>query len=364
MIIFLGLLAFICLYKMKFSSFHKDYMSKDQTGSIKGIFAVIIFCSHIKGYTQLSNNLLDNLYVTLLGHLGQLMVTLFFFYSGYGVLKSYIAKDNYSKNFAKNRILKTLLHFDIAVFCYLVLALILKSNYSWYEYLLSFTGWTTLGNSNWFIFVMLALYLITALSFILANKFGKSKGIIVFSSVAVLSIVLIIALMLAGKDRGWCDTLLCYPMGMLFAIYEDKINAFLNKKKIYGYGTIIGCFALFGISYFIIRRILPHVIAYNLTSILFCLTVVLITTKIKVDNAILRWLGKYSFFIYIFQRLPMIIFVNLGLNANKYLFFILCFVVTLFISVVLNKFYEKLDKRLFINNNKIKSLKGEINNGI
>ena len=350
MIIFLGLLALICLYKMKFSSFHEDYMGKDQTGAIKGIFAVIIFCSHIRGYVELDSNLLDKGYVYILGYLGQLMVTLFFFYSGYGVLKSYIAKDNYSKNFAKNRILKTLLHFDIAVFCYLVLALILKSNYSWYEYLLSFTGWTTLGNSNWFIFVMLALYLITALSFILANRFSKSKGIILSSSVAVLSVILIIVLILTGKDMNWSDTLLCYPAGMLFATYEDKINAFLNKKKIYGYGAIICSFALFGISYLFIRRILPHVIAYNLTSIFFSLTIALITTKIKVDNAILRWLGKYSFFIYIFQRLPMIIFANLGLNANKYVFFILCFVVTLFISVVLNKFYEKLDKRLLLNN--------------
>ncbi len=359
MIIFIGLLALICLYKLKFSSFHNDYMGKDQTGAIKGIFAVIIFCSHIRGYTQLSNNLLDNVYVIILGYLGQLMVTCFFFYSGYGVLKSYIAKDNYSKSFVKNRILKTLLHFDIAVLCYLVLALILKFDYLWYEYLYAFTGWTSLGNSNWFIFVMLMLYLITALSFILANRISKSKEIILFSSVAVLSIVLITALILAGKDRIWSDTLLCYPAGMLFAIYEDKISAFLKKKKLYGYGAIILSFAIFVISFFIFRRILPHVIAYNITSILFCLTIVLITTKIKVDNVILRWLGKYSFFIYIFQRLPMIIFANLGLNVNKFLFFILCLITTLFISVVINKFYEKLDKKLFSNKN-MKTLKREI----
>lgn len=50
MIILLAILAVICLYQMKLSSFHDDYISKSSADSIKGIFTIIILYSHMKGY--------------------------------------------------------------------------------------------------------------------------------------------------------------------------------------------------------------------------------------------------------------------------------------------------------------------------
>ena len=95
MAILLILLVLICLYGIKPAKYHVDYMSRSQTGSIKGIFAVLIFLSHVRGYISIGDSFLDKAYALFLGYFGQLIVTLFFFYSGYGILQAYKTKDTY-----------------------------------------------------------------------------------------------------------------------------------------------------------------------------------------------------------------------------------------------------------------------------
>lgn len=82
MLIFFAILILITLYKIRFSNFHEDYMEKNQTDSIKGVFAIIILFSHFRGYVHLSNGFLDTSFLWIINLFGQLMVSLFFFYSG------------------------------------------------------------------------------------------------------------------------------------------------------------------------------------------------------------------------------------------------------------------------------------------
>ena len=93
MIIFAVILLVLCVYKIKFAKFHCDYMSIERTGSIKGIFAVIIFLSHIRQYCGVVFSA-DNIVIWGLDIIGQLMVALFFFYSGFGVLHAYTQRAN------------------------------------------------------------------------------------------------------------------------------------------------------------------------------------------------------------------------------------------------------------------------------
>lgn len=339
------LVVFLCitLYKVRFSNFHEDYMERDQTGSIKGFFAIIIVFSHFRQYVQLSNNFLDSSFQFFIALFGQLMVTLFFFYSGFGIMKAYKAKNDYKNRFFKKRFLKTLLHFDLVVILYLILSFIVGSNYLWQDYVFAWIGWTALGNSNWFIFVMLALYAITQIAFLIARK---CRPLLVAGLVFVFSCVLFLGLYFAGKESWWMDTLFCYFAGMVFALLEEKIKTFMQKSKLYNYGAVIVSFICFAVSYLFAKRILPSIVAGNITAVLFCLCVVLILTKIKIDNVILRWLGKYSFYIYICQRLPMIVLHRLGVS-NVALFLGISIVLTLIISVLLSKSFDKLDKKLF-----------------
>lgn len=170
MILLFAILLFICAWGVRFSSFHEDYLDIDTTTSVKGIFAAIILFSHITGYIQLNDNWFDMSYRTILGYIGQLMVVMYFFYSGYGIFESFKSKMNYEKSFTRKRLMKTLIHFDAAVLLFLILSIVSGEKYPTRYYFTCWIGWDSIGNSNWFIFVILALYACVSLSMVLTRK--------------------------------------------------------------------------------------------------------------------------------------------------------------------------------------------------
>lgn len=130
-----------------------DYMSKSQCNVVKGVFILIVFFSHFQQYVSEAGGRVFDIY------LGQLMVAMFLFYSGYGVAASFAKKGvSYVRDFPKRRILTTLLNFDIAVAAFIVLDLIIGRPIGACQALLSFVCWESVGNSNWYIFAIIYCY--------------------------------------------------------------------------------------------------------------------------------------------------------------------------------------------------------------
>lgn len=96
------------------------------------------------------------------------MVAPFLFYSGYGVMESIKRKGTaYVVGIPKKRVLRALFNFDCAVVLYLVLGLVLGSSFTFKQVALSHIGWDSLGNSNWYIFTVLVLYVLTYIAFVI-----------------------------------------------------------------------------------------------------------------------------------------------------------------------------------------------------
>ena len=77
------------------NNFFKDYMALENTSPIKGIFVWLIIMSHYRGYYKTTQ-----IYICrkILSYFGQKMVSLFLFYSGYGIIESIKKKGiNYAK---------------------------------------------------------------------------------------------------------------------------------------------------------------------------------------------------------------------------------------------------------------------------
>ena len=173
MLIFYIALFLLALWNIKFSGkqfFKEESFSRDVTDSVKGIFIWLVVFSHFNSYVSYTApiDLAGKKISTLLG---QLIVACFLFYSGYGVCEAIKRKGTpYVKSIPKKRVLSTLIKFDIAVLIYLIIATFRGKNYELKTILLSFIGWESVGNSNWYIFVILALYLITFIAFIIFRK--------------------------------------------------------------------------------------------------------------------------------------------------------------------------------------------------
>lgn len=269
--------------------------------------------------------------------MGQGVVVMFLFYSGYGVMESIKKKgSDYIHTFPKNRFAKTLLHFDIAVLLFVILDLCLGTlkDYSVLHVLLSFTGWESVGNSNWYIFAVLILYLITYISFkICKDKYPRAAALITFFT------VLYIAVLAFFKDAWWFDTVLLYPLGIWYSLGKNKIEDFVRKKPVNYYLLFALCAVVFVVSHLLRRNIL----FYEISQVSLCAVIVAATMKIDIHNKILQFFGTHLFEIYILMRIPMIVLLHFE-ETNSYLFVAISFVVTLLISVLFKKFFNIVDK--------------------
>ena len=167
MAFFLLILLLIICYGLTFSGsgrFQDGYLSKENTTAVNGVFVYLIVLSHYAQYADLSGPY-DAPYLALREHLGQMVVVTFLFYSGYGMMESLKNKGEAYVRKLFSKFWQLLLRFDVAVLLFLGINRLLGIEYPLKDTLLAFTTWTAIGNSNWYITAILAIYIIMFVSF-------------------------------------------------------------------------------------------------------------------------------------------------------------------------------------------------------
>lgn len=332
MSVFYFLIVVLILWKIKTSPHPTNSLSMDYTNAIKGLFILLVFLSHSSGYiykSKLDLDLLDRIFILINSKIGQLMVVMFLFYSGYGVMHSIIQKgDSYINSIPRKRVLTTSVNFAIAVSIFIILNLILRKEITVSQALLSLIGWDSVGNSNWYIFCIICCYGFTYIAFKVTRN-NHRKALLILSLLC-LGYIYVIS---RYKGRWWYDTILCYWAGASFAVLFNKLTSIFEKR--YGY-CLLGSIMMFLVFYNIPWN--PYALVSNISGIFFALTIVLITMRIQVGNEPLRWLGQNLFPLYIYQRLPMILFATVGteqlITHSPALYVLLCFACTLGITYV------------------------------
>ena len=342
MLIFYILLFFLALWGIKFSGkgyYAEESLSRSVTDSVKGVFIWLVFLSHFSGYATYTSRL-DTLGKWIPLQLGQLIVALFLFYSGYGVCEAIKKKgSSYVKPFPKNRIGKTLIHFDIAVLLFLIIALATGEKPSLTRVALSFVGWDNLGNSNWYIFDVLVLYAITWISFTIIRK--NNRIALLLATTLTLGFIIVLRY---TRWSWWYDTVLCYILGMWFSFYKEKVLRFLTKNNLLWCGTALVTLVLFEILHFGSFGLSGLI----LKPLVFCILVITILIKFNISNTALVLSGQYTFELYILQRIPMILLKHFGLaDFNIYIYFISCIVITIALAFIFRKLTNLIDKLLF-----------------
>lgn len=346
MVIFVAAFMLLCLYKVNFNfkkgSFFDDYMSVQKTLPIKGIFILIVFFSHFNSYVDFTLKS-DSIYAWAVKTIGQWMVTLFMFYSGYGVMEQIKKKGRgYISSIPTKRVSNLLFKFDTAVLIFVLIKLILGEKIRLGKLALSFIGWESMGNSNWYIFDILLLYVVSYFAFCLIRD--EKKYIYGAFGVFVFCLCYIVFLMKTGiKDYWWYDTALCYPLGMLWSLKRDKIEGLIAKNPLVYAFTVSVLLALSLVT----KKYDGNGIINIASMIVFTFFVVAVTMRVSIGNKALSWCGKYLFEIYILQRIPMKLLKSFGIaQDNIYIFFILCLVITLILAVVFSRVTDIIWKKL------------------
>ena len=336
----LGLLL-VCCYGISFKPFQPDYLTISKTTSVKGLFTVLIFFSHARSYCV--GVVSDDLGSKVLFFLGQMIVVMFFFYSGFGIMKQYEHRGlSYVSSFPKNRILKLLLHFDLAVLLFLIVQSLLGDKYPIFHYVFCWLGWASIGNSNWFIFDMLDLYILSYFAFVIINRFTLSKKhAVVFIAVGTL-ILWTLLYHLKHGESWWYNTLFAFTAGILYSQVHTVIDDFHKKHPLLFLLLVILISALWIAIHFWIG-----IDPLGVSAILFSLIIAGGTSVISIDNSFLHILGKNCFQIYILQRIPMILLSYFGINYNFPLFIICASVLTALLVIGFNCLTNKIDACIF-----------------
>lgn len=333
MIIYVAFIFLLILFPSKFRlrGINNIYLSIENCNAIKGIFILLIFASHFAIiYGRPYIHVLDTSYWRIRIALDQCVVVCYLFYSGYGIMASVSAKGMaYIRQFPRNRILQTLFIYDCSQALFLIFGIWCGYQYNIRQFIESFLAWKSFGNDNWYIFVIIGLYTISWFVFRneRANKASAMK-------ITIGTLMFMLLLICAQKDSYWYNTMLCYPLGMWYYIYREKIEVVLKRDRYYF--LTLGFIIIF---YIIAHKFWKQSLAiYILTTWLFVLIIIFFTMKFEVKNRFLVYCGAHLQGLFLLHRLPMKFFKEFSIYTNnRYAWFILSVLLTFLLEFLFNQ---------------------------
>lgn len=260
----------------------------EDSNILKGAAACCVILSHAVYSAQAEGLLLSKPFV-LLEQLGGIGVLIFFFLSGYGIYKGYGERE-IGVSFILRRFKTILLPVLLIKLFLLIVAIIYGRIYSLYDILLSF-------QSDWFVAVILAEYILFYLSWIMPGAEAAKKRIIID---LILNIFLIVLFVVLHMDPKWYNGLLLFPMGMLTARNEKRLIVYFGDRWAFSAGI---CFTLFILCGILFVKLKGAGVGADLlkTSAGFALSMMLcvISTRIKFHSAVLNYIGIRSLYYYV-----------------------------------------------------------------
>ena len=297
----------------KRKTWNEDVMSFDQTKCFLGFCAVIIVFHHVSQATCASwlnpyfiRHGLD-VFVTA----GYPMVAMFFFFSGFGLYKSYKSKPDFFKRFIPVRFIPILIPTLITSLVYIFFMYWRKLPFTidppfkagnhdtWHPYI-------------WYIPCMLLMYLLFYIGFGLFKKDSVGIAVVLVGLIGYIAFC-----MKFHYGTWWFNTPHMFLIGILVAKYEKKF--FESCKKLYVLrliGTIILCIVLQWLGdnaggIYLMKGNHPYDFVYGyrcdlisgifqfLYTFAFMSLYYLLGMKLRVGNPVSRFFGKFTLELYL-----------------------------------------------------------------
>lgn len=293
-----------------FDQINNDCLSLEKCLSYRGVAAIVVFLSHAAYFV---NDKTEVVLFKSFAVVGYLSVSIFFFLSGYGVMKKYMKDENYEKTFVKKRMCSILVPYAI----FLVLYWAYRSLYGFVspkDVLSTYITGLPIVSNSWYVVVIFIFYLI----FFLQIKLFKRKYRYFVISGILINCAWIFLCRKIGYGLHWYNTTHIILIGFIWALKEEQIKEAMTKYKVlYIYIVIILLmllfFCIFGIN--IQRKIFFFVpskylmLMYGIyTSIVFLLFTLFFNLRFITGNIFSKWIGKISFEIYLIHGLFLDLF--------------------------------------------------------
>ena len=323
--------------------FFADHMKPERILPVKGFFVLLVFFRHAGSYLNLSEAARDTLFLRIDRGLDQLIVTMFLFYSGFGLYDSIQRKgQSYLRSFPRKRLLRIWLRFVFCVCLFLVYAVVAGQHYPLRQILLSMIGWDHIGNSNWYMFVTFCLYILLWLVFRFAKRKDAAVTLAVFSAAALL--LIIVLAVTKPKLYWWYNTIPCFVLGMWYRRFRAQTDRAVQRSG-RRYWCCVLTAALFCGGFLTDYYVTGQTVLFMIGAVLFTLLILLLTMKIRVRSRTLAFFGRHMFSIYMLQRLSFLLLS--GFSLHPYVYFLLSFLLTVGMALAADLFFAHTEQRLF-----------------
>ena len=336
-VIVYALLIILFLRPVLSKKISDNFLPVESTGNLRGIMAIGVVLNHLSdrltGYTLLS----------YFQHAGYLLVAVFFFLSGFGLISQYKKKGKaYLETFWKKRILFFVIILLIDTAIYLVVKSFNDKNFSFSEIIrLAWLG-KPIANASWYLIAQICFYIYFWISFRFLSANGKSiiaLSLLVLAHTAILSII--------NYPVFWLISNISFPAGVIIGTYKDKLVTVLEKSYWAVLAVILALFAAFSAIPLFLSETPVYVICRNLSSALFALIVSLLLCKIRIASGLWNRVGIISLEIYLFHMLALELLRGKYINiSNDVLYSLACIAVALIIAVPMHMLFGRIKKGL------------------
>lgn len=378
------LLAFILFFGVKFAKkgeFHEDALGLETSKGIQGVSAICIVLHHLT--QNITNNGNLNVFkmagpLGIFEDIGVIFVGIFFFFSGYGLIKSLMSKPDYLKGFLKKRLIKVLVPTFVCIFIFLFVYSMINGKMDLLSYIKYGTGYLLINSHMWYIVEIVVLYLAFYIIFKFFYKFLE-KEYLAYIFMGAFTIGLVVFSVFQGhcargdvwfKGEWWFNATLLFFIGMLIARFGAKIKEVLKNPWLY-YGAIVLCLGLTILFAFLTNHSLSTigyyteymegrnhyldkfcVLAVQLPMIIFAvLTLALVMLKVKFGNPIMKFIGSISLELYLCHNIFLSLFRNRSfiLIRENELFTVAVLACSIILAYIIHLFVGKI--MAFINHN-------------
>ena len=209
-------------------------------------------------------------------------------------------------------------------------------------YLLAFILKADIGNSFWFTFAIILLYIYSYFSF---HFFTKSNlfSIIILNIICCLHIIIVYNYYHKNIIYS-IDTIICFIIGLYYSLFKFHLHKFIMKNDI-NYYVVLIIFIIFYYKFYTSER--KYIINILLKNGVFTFISILFTMKIKFKNDFLDLLTSHSYSIHILQRIVMIYILKKGyFENNDFIKFFFEFLLVILIAILFDKYTNFIDKLL------------------
>lgn len=375
-------LPVILLWGARFTGprkFNDEFLSLEQSKMLQGFLAICIMLHHIAQKTCAPwmyppSRIVHGLDIFVPS--GFLLVSVFLFFNGYGVYKSFHAKENYLKGYVKRRILPVVLALYTTTFIFFIARLLIGEKMDANQIFLYLTSIDLCNPNTWYVIVLPFLYLFFYISF----RLFKKDGLAVLSTTALVIMYLLLGTSIDHNDywiRGewWYNCVFLFPIGVIFAKFENKIIPHLKKYywvyliaalaayyPLYKYSDYIcNIFGYYGDNWgapdTVLRRRISLLSQIALTSeFVFC--ILLLNMKLKIGNKFLKFMGSITLEFYLIHSLYVELFgwqFDGGVPSPYHIKYVIVYVLVVFTLGVASAVPLKMLHELILGKKKTKS---------